>query len=111
MEDKQRLIDIVLQSVNDMAQQVRGVRDIDDHFDTFDHLGITINLHDECVDEDWESLAIKLLLYLNKRLPNGNSPISWSLSFWRDLQQIGLFFAGDNLSDNCADAIVRKRSP
>ncbi|CAN0499338.1 unnamed protein product, partial [Scytosiphon promiscuus] len=58
------------------------VRDVDDHFaGYFNELGVNINLHAECTDDDWHRLAIDLLLYLNAELPKNNEHFTWILSF------------------------------
>lgn len=103
-------IEHVISELKRIAENGSGVRDIEDHFaGYFDELGINVNLLPECDDEAWSNIAIQMLLFLNSALPKDNPHFPWILSFWRNLVQVGLFFPGDSLEDNCADAILRKR--
>ncbi len=105
MSFSEGLVSEVVAYVSSMSLTCPGVRSVDDHYaGYFDELGLTVNLEPSCQDEVWEPLAVQLLLYLNRTKPAGNPDFRWVLSFWRDLREIGLFFPGDLLHDNCASS-------
>ena len=96
-------IERILSDVNSIAKG-DFVRDIEDHYAAyFDELGITVNLVEHTTETEWQKLAEDLLEYLNKELPKDNDHFKWILSFWQNLKQVGLFFPGDTISDNCAE--------
>ncbi|NOU22756.1 MAG: hypothetical protein HOO93_13420 [Methyloglobulus sp.] len=96
------VIERILAKVGSIANRP-VVRDIEDHYAVyFDELGITINLNDEATEMEWQELAIDLLNFLNKELPKDNEHFRWLLSIRHKLRQVGLFFPGDNINNNCA---------
>ena len=100
----------VLGSVKAISSKYACVKEVQDHYaGYFDELGLTIQLESGTASDEWHSAATELLLYLNKDLPKGNDAFSWMLFFYQDLTQVGLFFPGDSLADNCADVVVNPK--
>ncbi|CAG7856979.1 hypothetical protein MCAMS1_01666 [biofilm metagenome] len=103
MGNSEETIERILSDVNSIASR-DFVRDIEDHYAAyFDELGITVNLVELATVTEWQKLAEDLLEYLNKELPRGNDQFKWILSFWQNLRQVGLFFPGDTINDNCVE--------
>jgi hypothetical protein len=94
---------------NDVIEKVKAiatlpfVKNVEDHYAIyFDELGLTVNIEDAASENEWEPLAEQLITYLNNVLPKGNHQFCWVLSFYRSIEQVGLFFPGESLGDNYA---------
>lgn len=98
----EELVNTIVEGVKAIST-LSFVKDIEDHYAIyFDELGLTVNIQDGSPENEWEPLVGQLIDYLNSVLPKGNHQFCWILSVYRGIEQIGLFFPGETLSDNYA---------
>lgn len=93
--------------VNEIVDKIRALSDlpfvtsVDEHFaGYFNELGLSLFLSENCTPLEFEQLVNTILAFLNEALPKGNDKFSWMLFFYKDNKQVGLFFPGDEFSDN-----------